>query len=79
MRFTASNRSNSQCARTDVKIRIGGRHDKQQDGRVDNIGQDTDVGTLNGKNEGRGGRRCSRLGGGEKIRIAVDVSDVSAM
>lgn len=44
-----------QGAAGDVEIRVGGREDEEQDGRVEDVGEGVDVRELDGDDEGRGG------------------------
>jgi len=55
--------------RTDVEIRVGGGEDEEEDGTVDDIGKNFDVGALNSENERRSGGRGRFLRSGEKCRI----------
>lgn len=55
--------------RSDVKIRVGGRENEEEDGAVDDIGQDLDVGTLDRQDEGRSCRTGRLLGRSDEVGV----------
>lgn len=56
-----------------VQIRVGGGKDKDTDTRVDDVGEDLDVGEIGSDDKGRGGSTGGLFGGkGKLIRVVGD-------